>query len=131
MTPLDNWWMSIPEEYRTELREIAAKMKTELFTFKDYERENKRTDRNYEIPYYYLGLAGETGEVIEIFKKAFRRFTWASEAGTLTMEEKEHLFYELGDVLWYITAIARHNGMSLESIAEKNIEKLDKREQNR
>ena len=40
-------------------------------------------------------------------------------------EEKKHeLVKELGDVLWYINALAIELGVSLEHVAEVNIEKL-------
>ena len=40
------------------------------------------------------------------------------------VNEKEGLAKELGDVLWYIAAIARDIGYGLDTIAEMNLEKL-------
>ena len=76
-----------------------------------------RGQGNYTYP--ALGLAGETGEVCEKLKKAIR-----DEGGTITPERKALLAKELGDVLWYIAALATELGLSLEEIASGNLSKL-------
>lgn len=63
------------------------------------------------------GLAGETGEVIELLKKHVRD-------GQLDVES---LKFELGDVLYYLTVIARANNLSLPQIMYANAEKVRKR----
>lgn len=68
-----------------------------------------------------LGLAGETGEVIEKIKKMIRDKDGVFQA---TSEDIEELKKELGDVLWYLSAIAYYNDFSLEKIATANIDKL-------
>ncbi len=65
-----------------------------------------------------LGLAGETGEVMEHLKKHYRD-------GKVPGNE---LRLELGDVLHYLTVIAHSYGWSLSDIMEANIEKLEKRD---
>lgn len=97
-----------------------------LTKFDHYEFENSRLDKGYCLAYYFLGITGEAGEVSEIFKKAVRR---GGPNVELSMDEREKLIYELGDVLWYVTAIARKYGWNLQDIAEKNIKKLDYREE--
>jgi NTP pyrophosphatase (non-canonical NTP hydrolase) len=69
--------------------------------------------------YPFLGLSGETGEVSELAKKCIR-----DEDGVWSDERRAKLKKELGDVLWYLAAIARDHGMSLQEIAQANIEKL-------
>lgn len=65
-----------------------------------------------------LGVGGEAGEVLEIMKKGHRP---GKEV------DVTHLKEELGDVLWYIAALAATYGLDLEEIAQENIAKLKKR----
>lgn len=62
-----------------------------------------------------LGLAGESGEVVEHVKKFF---------GHGHDLERLKVRKELGDVLWYVSALATLCGLTLEDIAQGNIEKL-------
>jgi NTP pyrophosphatase (non-canonical NTP hydrolase) len=66
-----------------------------------------------------LGLMGEAGEVAEKIKKMIRdgnRFT------------PEDIVKELGDVVFYATALANYYGSSLSGMLAMNIDKLDSRE---
>ena len=45
----------------------------------------------------------------------------------LTEEQKLALMKELGDVLWYVTAMSQQLGFSLERVMDMNIEKLTSR----
>lgn len=72
-----------------------------------------------------LGLAGETGEVLEIIKKIIRDKGGVFET---TPEDREKLKKELGDVLWYFSAIAYYNGIVLEDVAITNLNKLKSRQ---
>lgn len=69
-----------------------------------------------------LGLSGETGEVMEKFKKLIR-----DNQGVLTDVDRSEIVKELGDVLWYITAVAHLLGSSLEEVARINNAKLASR----
>ena len=69
-----------------------------------------------------LGLAGETGEVCEKFKKILR-----DKDGMISEEDKADMTKELGDVLWYLATIGRYLNIDLEAIAEINIDKLKSR----
>lgn len=71
-----------------------------------------------------LGLAGETGEVIEKIKKMIRD---KDVIFPLTFEEQVDLEKELGDVLWYVSAIAYYSGIELGDIATTNLNKLEDR----
>jgi len=66
-----------------------------------------------------LGLAGETGEFAEKIKKIFR-----NDEGSISEEKREDLKKELGDVLWYLSQIARLLNVELEDVATTNIKKL-------
>lgn len=69
-----------------------------------------------------LGLVGEAGEVAEKYKKIIR-----DKNGIVSEEEKNELIKELGDVLWYVSALAKYLGTTLEVVAQTNIHKLEKR----
>lgn len=73
--------------------------------------------------YACLGLAGETGEVIEHIKKVVR-----DENSTVSDERKQAIKLELGDVFWYATRLANELGLTLEEILNSNIEKLTHRQ---
>jgi NTP pyrophosphatase (non-canonical NTP hydrolase) len=66
-----------------------------------------------------LGLSGEAGEVAEKFKKIIR-----DRGGVITAEDTQEVIKELGDVLWYISAIADYLGVSLEEVASNNLNKV-------
>jgi NTP pyrophosphatase (non-canonical NTP hydrolase) len=72
-----------------------------------------------KVLYPVLGLSGEVGEVVEIIKKVHR-----DKQGELTLETVARLRDELGDVLWYISALATVLDLSLDDIAQNNINKL-------
>ncbi len=71
-----------------------------------------------------LGLVGEAGEVAEKFKKIVR-----DKKGVISDEEKTEIAKELGDVLWYLSAISDYLEVNLEEVAKTNLNKLfDRRE---
>jgi NTP pyrophosphatase (non-canonical NTP hydrolase) len=94
--------------------------------FKEYQKESKKTaiypEKGNNYVYPVLGLAGETGEVSEKFKKIIR-----DNQGLINKEKKEEIKKELGDVLWYLSQIASELDLSLEEIALENLEKLNSR----
>jgi NTP pyrophosphatase (non-canonical NTP hydrolase) len=71
-----------------------------------------------------LGLAGESGEVTEKIKKLLR-----DKQGLLSDEDKQAIIKELGDVLWYVAAIAHLLGSNLDTVATQNLQKLADRYQ--
>ncbi len=76
-----------------------------------------RVGKNFIYP--VLGITGEAGEIADKVKKIER-----DNNGTLTPELAEELKKEIGDVLWYLTALASELGFTLEDAAQKNIEKV-------
>ena len=88
----------------------------------EYQNKAKKFAQ-YPKGYIYpvLGLAGEAGEVVEKFKKLFRSQIQPSE------NDKIEISKELGDVLWYVATICTELGLSLQDVADKNIEKLESR----
>lgn len=69
--------------------------------------------------YPALGLAGEAGEVCEQIKKALR-----DDGGRITPQRHDALKKELGDVLWYLAALAFELDLDLGDIAQTNLDKL-------
>ena len=65
-----------------------------------------------------LGLCGESGEVADHVKKSFFQ-------GHVLC--KEQLVEELGDVAWYIATMAHALETDLETVLQKNIDKLKRR----
>ena len=75
-----------------------------------------------KLIYPTLGLAGEAGEIANKVKKILR-----DNSGNLQESVREDLICELGDVLWYIAALATDLNVELSEVANKNIEKLNSR----
>lgn len=83
---------------------------------------NKKYGYGDRITYPTLGLASEAGEVAGKVKKVLR-----DKDGKFDLNTNEEIAFELGDVLWYLAAIADDMGTSLEAIARMNIIKLEDR----
>jgi len=94
--------------------------------FSEYQDKAKETIQTYNadhtanIVITYLGLIGEAGSVVSELKKKLRD-------GSSYSNFKNKLKEELGDVLWYVAAIASQNDISLEEIANENIAKIHDR----
>lgn len=88
--------------------------------FTDYQKLAQRTSPigHDRIVNGVMGLAGESGECVDVVKK------WMFQKHPL---DREKLTEELGDVLWYCAELASGLGVSLDTVAERNIEKLRKR----
>jgi len=76
-----------------------------------------------KVLYPTLGLTGEAGEVSNKVKKIFR-----DDNGIITSERKAAVASELGDVLWYLAALANDLELSLEDIARENLDILASRQ---
>lgn len=81
--------------------------------------------RNRKEVYLPLGLCGEAGEVSDKIKKVYR-----DKDGDFSEKDKEEIVKELGDVLWYVAALSDLFGYTLNDVARKNIEKIEKRKKN-
>lgn len=86
------------------------------------------------IGYCSLGLAGEAGEIANKVKKMYRDKNlleyeriggiYPVNAPDLIDEFNDDMKAELGDVMWYVTALAQEFGLTLEEIMEYNMTKL-------
>jgi len=92
-----------------------------------YQEQSRRTysDIKTDDPIVYptLGLINEAGEVAGKIKKIFR-----DRNGEITEADRQALKDELGDVLWYLTQICTNLGLTLEEVAEANLDKLFSRQ---
>lgn len=106
-------------------------------TFDEYEEEAMQfAVYEQDVIYPLIGLVSEAGEVADKIKKTMRDH---DEIDLLTSplgevyhqphyERRVAMAKELGDVLWYVTALANDLGFSLDEIASMNIEKLRDRD---
>ena len=68
-----------------------------------------------DLVFVALGVAGEAGEIADAVKKIVAHGH---------SYDKLELAEEIGDVLWYLAAMARIIGVPLQQIAEDNLKKL-------
>jgi len=98
-------------------------------TFNEYQEKARLTAKypnmGNNLTYPTLGLTGEAGEIANKVKKIER-----DDNGILTLNTRDQLIDELGDVLWYIAALATELSVDLNDIASINIDKLLKRQKN-
>lgn len=110
-----------------------------IATFNDYQKEavsmrvslnefqKKFPNTDYFIleimalAYDGLGM-GEAGEVQGKIKKIIR-----DNGGIITDEVRKEIIFEMGDTLWYLASMCQTLGISLEEVANMNIEKLKNR----
>jgi NTP pyrophosphatase (non-canonical NTP hydrolase) len=78
--------------------------------------------KKYAVSYPALGLAEEAGEVCGKIAKMMRD-------EIPLKDQRKAIEAEMGDVLWMLAALAHDCGLSLQTIAEMNIEKLKKRQE--
>lgn len=78
----------------------------------------KKGARTMPTEFMGLGLTGEAGEVVDIIKKE----KWHGRP-----MDKVEMLKELGDVAWYLSALAQAYGFSLEEVLAANVDKLEAR----
>ena len=68
-----------------------------------------------------VGMSAESGEFLEIVKKmVFQGKPWS-------VDNREHLIIELGDVMWYVAQACMALDVDFEEVLEMNVKKLEKR----
>ena len=96
-----------------------------MIDFNEYQKKAITTavyPKVYTISYPALGLAEEAGEVAGKIKKMMRD-------SIPLAEQKEKIEAEMGDVLWYLANLAHDCGISLSTVAKKNLDKVKDRQQ--
>lgn len=79
---------------------------------------NKGNNLNYTV----LGIGGESGEILEKWKKILR-----DRNGILDQKAKLLFTKEIGDVLWYLAQTCTELQVDFGEVAQLNINKLNKR----
>jgi NTP pyrophosphatase (non-canonical NTP hydrolase) len=95
--------------------------------FDDYQKKALTTvlttdDKFKDLLHWVLGINGESGEIAEKVKKIIR-----DKNGEVSEQDKQDLAKEIGDVLWYLAVFADQLGVSLDDIAQQNLDKLQSR----
>jgi len=88
----------------------------------DYQEECKRTmpkqmPRKESLTNMALGIAGESGEIVDCIKKNIYP----------GHENVDKIVYEIGDLLWYLANLCTLLDITLEQCMEMNVLKLKKR----
>ena len=88
---------------------------------------NNADDYRRQVSIATLGLAGESGEAAEKVKKYLRGdYDLLSNGPSV-----DELLYELGDIAFYISTMARLLDSSLEEVLQRNVWKLTDRKARR
>ena len=88
--------------------------------FDDYQTQATKTalydpnDTTYALMYLSMGLAGESGEMVDKIKKLIRDNDGKVQMGDISEEKRELLKKELGDVLWYLSQFFAHTRFFIE-----------------
>ena len=99
---------------------INEPAKNDLDVFQEEALRSMRSDLPYEAicSNMCMGLAGETGETVDIFKKHIY------QGKDLDIND---VIEEIGDILWYIANLCNVNKITMKECMESNVEKLRKR----
>ncbi len=79
--------------------------------------QNVRLTSHERLEHALFGLSAETGEISSIFQKVY-------QGHPVMMAD---LIGEMGDLLWFLAELADVHGLTLDEIAEHNIDKLRRR----
>ena len=91
---------------------------TIMTKFDQYQNSVKETSywpTEYGLLYLANALGGEAGELQNLVKKVYR-----DSGGKLQEDRREAMIDELGDVLWYVAAIASELQINLSEVAYRN-----------
>lgn len=109
---------------------VATSIIPFISTLDEYQERSRKTadypNLDNNLLYPALGLAGEAGETVDKIKKLWRN---KGVTSLLNLEPADQgaLVAELGDVLWYVAAIASELHIPLHTVAGLNIAKLEDR----
>ncbi|NBW20345.1 MAG: hypothetical protein EBR82_71495 [Caulobacteraceae bacterium] len=95
-------------------------------TLNEYQRSARSTaqyPKHMALPYVFLGLSGEAGEICNKYKKIIR-----DKNNKLEDEDVRQIQMELGDVMWYLAAAHDALGLEMEQTMALNLNKLSLRQ---
>lgn len=87
-------------------------------------RDLGHKDKETLISMFVAGLAEEAGEVAGLHKRALRDHV---DKGDRERSRRERWVDEMGDVLWYLVALAYVKDITLAEIWDHNVKKLEDR----
>lgn len=91
----------------------------------DYQQAALKTySFDHPILHPAIGLSEEAGEVMGCVKRFIR-----DDQSKLTPERREKIKGELGDTLWYLSVLAYDCGLTMNEVAEFNLQKLASRKE--
>ena len=116
---IDYWRRGQQKEHELVIQAFnAQKLSFFVYQLKSERTMNTSLSLKDQLNNYVFGLVGEVGEVVDLLKKFFYH---GHEI------DKQKLKGELGDILWYVAAIATLFELDLQDIALCNVEKLSRR----
>ena len=96
--------------------------------FQEYQKLAPKTaiypNQGSNFIYPAMALAGEAGEVAGKVSKILR-----AGQSEVSLEQREKIADELGDVLWFLNQLAVELNLSLDDIAMHNLAKLKSRQE--
>ena len=94
--------------------------------YEEFVDSKRKWVQGQRVIYPAFGLAGESGEVIDRLKKIMRGTQGPAEFVAQAHRDEETLL-ELGDTLYYLTALAHDLGFTLQDVMDANVVKLTER----
>jgi NTP pyrophosphatase (non-canonical NTP hydrolase) len=83
---------------------------------REYQKLAKRTAFARDTDAYFLGLIGEVGSIFSAHKKTIRSSANISQI-------RAELDEQIGDAIWYLSAIASEYGVNLDAVLKNNLKK--------
>src|SRR5689334_6601713 len=83
---------------------------------REYQVQAKRTRFAKDTDAYFLGLIGEVGSIFSAHKKTIR-------SSSKITQIRDELDEQIGDAIWYLSAIASEYGVNLERVLKNNLKK--------
>lgn len=96
-------------------------MKIDEYQQRSYVAVQSHKDKREEVLHWTIGLTEEAGEVASLIKHKYFHNEEIKESD---------IAEELGDVLWYLSAMCTALEIDFSSVAQLNVEKLSKRFKN-
>lgn len=116
---IDYWRHGQQKEHELAIQAFnAQKLSFFVYQLKSERTMNTSLSLKDQLNNYVFGLVGEVGEVVDLLKKFFYH---GHEV------DSNRLKSELGDILWYVSAVASLFNINLQEIAQGNVEKLERR----